>query len=152
MVSNIAGLGKTVQPMSQVPRLSEDVSHPASKEDMGATSSKQAPATSPEPAVKPVPAAADSLLSAGDAGQNGSSAARTTSSASPGAKEKMATPLAPAPFIPIRHNLPQIPTMSHSRLAVSKASSRKQVLKINSTFLLFPRNNCVLGVSRVCDS
>ena len=120
--------------MSQAPGLREDVLHPTITHDMGGALSKQAPApatSTTEPTVTlAVPAAADSLLSAGDAGHN-AAIVKTP----PGAKETMpAAPSVPAPFIPTRHILPQIPTMSHSRLAISKASSRKQVLKLTQPF------------------
>ena len=45
----------------------------------------------------------------------------------------------PAP-VPVRHVLPQIPTMSHSRLAVSKASRKVQhiILLCHTSWVFFP--------------
>ena len=71
----------------------------------------------------------------------GSVAGDTGSNASDGAQQQktptspLAAPAIPkptiSPVVPVRHVLPQIPTMSHSRLAVSKASRKVQT---NSTF------------------
>ena len=65
-----------------------------------------------------------------------SSAAPAAPAPSPNPKLPASTsaPSTPAAPIPVRHVLPQIPTMFHSRLAVSKASRKVQT---NSTFLLF---------------
>ena len=73
---------------------------------------------------------------------NGDGVAGDTSSNASDGVQQQKTPTSPlavpaipkptiSPVMPVRHVLPQIPTMSHSRLAVSKASRKVQT---NSTF------------------
>ena len=63
---------------------------------------------------------------------------------------------APARVAPVRHILPQIPTMSHSRLAVSKASSKVQHILLYMICMLMigcylcTENGVVLNAGFAC--
>ena len=101
------------------------------KTTSGVSSAKPDDVVKPNPKPDKVEPRSDGGGTVGDTGSNASGGVQPQKTpTSPLASSAIPKPTI-SPVVPVRHVLPQIPTMSHSRLAVSKASRKVQT---NSTF------------------
>ena len=97
----------------------------------GVSSAKPDDVVKPNPKPDKVEPRSDGGGVVGDTGSNASGGVQPQKTpTSPLAAPAISKPTI-SPVVPVRHVLPQIPTMSHSRLAVSKASRKVQT---KSTF------------------
>ena len=111
----------------------KDPKETEAKTTSGVSSAKPDDVVKPNPKPDNVEPRSDGGGIVGDTGGSNASGGvqqQKTPTSSPLASPAIPKPTV-SPVVPVRHVLPQIPTMSRSRLAVSKASRKVQT---NSTF------------------
>ena len=124
----------------------KDPKETEAKTTSGVSSAKPDDVVKPNPKPDKVEPRSDGGGVVGDTGSNASGGVQPQKTpTSPLAAPAISKPTI-SPVVPVRHVLPQIPTMSHSRLAVSKASRKVQTKSTFSSCTGLPPYQPLYGV------